>query len=411
MREGKTIRIRPSRLSGTAKAPPSKSMAHRLLICAGFAEGESMVRGIGAVPSEDILATMDCLKALGASCRLEDGAVLVRGTDIFSAPEGVVLPCRECGSTLRFFIPPVLLGGKTATLTGSERLLGRPLSVYEEICREQGLWFLRGRESLGIRGPLGSGEYIVPGNISSQFVSGLLFALPLLAGDSTIRLLPPVESRPYIDMTMEAMKAFGVIAEWENEVTIRIPGGQKYRPAEVRVEGDWSNAAFLLAMGIKVTGLDSESRQGDRCCEGMFEELRRGFAEMDISDCPDLGPVLFAFAAAHGGGRFTGTRRLRDKESDRAAAMAEELEKFGAKVTVGENSVTVTAEEGIRAPRAMLLGHGDHRIVMALSVLCVRTGGSIQGAEAVAKSFPDFFERLREAGADIEEESESGGRV
>ena len=148
MREGKTIRIRPSRLSGTAEAPPSKSMAHRLLICAGFAEGESMVRGIGAVPSEDILATMDCLRALGASCRLEYGAVLVRGTDIFSAPEGAVLPCRECGSTLRFFVPPVLLGGKTATLTGSERLLGRPLSVYEEICGEQGLWFLRGRSYL-----------------------------------------------------------------------------------------------------------------------------------------------------------------------------------------------------------------------------------------------------------------------
>ena len=381
------------------KAPPSKSMAHRLMICAGFAKGESVVRNVGTAPSEDLLATMDCLKALGASVELQDGKARIRGADPFLAPEGAVLPCRECGSTLRFFIPPALLGGRDVTLTGSGRLLARPLSVYETICGEQGLLFRRAGNSLSVRGPLKSGEFRIPGNISSQFVSGLLFALPLLKGDSTIRLLPPVESRPYIGMTLAAMKRFGVKAEWKDEETILVPGDQKYLPAEAAVEGDWSNAAFLLAMGLQVEGLDPGSLQGDRRAAELLERLREGAAETDLSDCPDLGPVLFAFAAAHHGGRFTGTKRLKDKESDRVASMAEELRKFGVKITASENEVTVSG--GIKPPREILNGHGDHRVVMALSVLLRMTGGTIAGAEAVRKSWPDFFETLKETGTDL----------
>lgn len=381
----------PSHPIGSVTAPPSKSMAHRMLICAGLAKGESRIANVA--PSEDILATLDCLDALGAVGNMDERNVTVRGTDIFSVSGGAVLPCRECGSTLRFLIPLCLLSGQSIVLKGSETLLRRPLSVYETLCSEQGLLFLRGSDALRLRGPLQSGSYAMDGGVSSQFVSGLLFALPLLPKDSTLRLLPPVESRPYIDMTLSAMRRFGVTATWRDEQTLFLPGGQQYRPQNATVEGDWSNAAFFLAMGVPVEGLDPDSLQGDRSCVSLMERLQNEFSEVDLSDCPDLGPVLFAFAAAHHGGRFTGTRRLRDKESDRIAAMAAELNKFGITLSTEENTVTVGA--GLHRPAETLDGHGDHRIVMALATLCVTTGGTIRGAEAVKKSFPDFFDRLR----------------
>ncbi len=394
-----TAVIRPSRPAGTIiPAPPCKSMAHRLLICAGLSDGTSRIRNLER--SEDILATMDCLNALGASCTMKGTTAVIRGADVFRAPGGAVLPCRECGSTMRFLVPLGLLGGEPVTLTGSRKLLSRPLSVYETICEERGLSYRREEEQLLVQGPLPAGTYTLPGNISSQFISGLLFALPLLREDSVIRILPPVESRPYIDMTLAAMKQYGVRAEWQDEETISVPGRQRYRAGEAAVEGDWSNAAFPLAMGIGVSGLDPDSLQGDRCCAELMEQLRNGSAEADLSDCPDLGPVLFAYAAAHHGGHFTGTERLRIKESDRVAAMAEELKKFGVEMQIGENEVTVPA--GIRAPQQELEGHGDHRIVMALTVLCAETGGSIRGAEAVAKSWPEFFKRLKNAGIEVE---------
>lgn len=383
--------ISPSSPIGSVTAPPSKSMAHRILICAGLAKGESRIANVA--PSEDVLATLDCLNALGAVVSLDGRNVTVRGTDIFSVSDDTVLRCRECGSTLRFLIPLCLLSGQNVVLKGSETLLRRPLSVYETLCVEQGLLFSRGSNALRLCGPLQSGRYAMDGGVSSQFVSGLLFALPLLAKDSTLRLLPPVESRPYIDMTLSAMGRFGVMADWRDEQTLFIPGGQRYHPQNVTAEGDWSNAAFFLAMGIPVEGLDPDSLQGDRRCVSLMERLQKECSEVDLSDCPDLGPVLFAFAAAHHGGRFTGTRRLRDKESDRIAAMAAELNKFGIALSAEENTVTVGA--GLRRPAETLDGHGDHRIVMALATLCVRTGGTIRGAEAVKKSFPDFFDRLR----------------
>ena len=397
--------FQPSHPSGTAAAPPSKSMAHRLLVCAGLAEGESHIVGVGH--SEDVLATMDGLSALGAVCRIDGDSVTVRGTGIFSAPAETALPCRECGSTLRFLIPLCLLSSKAFVLRGSRRLLERPLSVYEEICREQGLLFARGNDFLRLRGPLKSGVYTISGGISSQFISGLLFALPLLPEDSTLRLIPPVESRPYIDMTRSTLGSFGVTAVWKDERTLYIPGGQRYRPRNAVVEGDWSNSAFFLAMGVPVNGLDPDSLQGDRRCVLFLERLKNGPSEIDLSDCPDLGPVLFAFAAAHHGGRFTGTRRLRGKESDRISAMATELAKFGILLKAEENAVTVG--KGLRPPAEVLDGHGDHRVVMALATLCVRTGGIIRGAEAVAKSFPDFFDRLRALRIEVEHDNVKPG--
>ena len=387
-----TVTIFPSSPVGSVAAPPSKSMAHRLLLCAGLAIGEKTVHGVA--PSEDILATMDCLRALGVKCEFRGGNVTVTGYTPHCGAEGAVLPCRESGSTLRFFLP-LCLFGPPITLTGSPRLLARPLDVYRKVCEKQGIRFEKGETSLLVQGTLTPGEFRLPGDVSSQFVSGLLFALPLLPGDSVIRLRPPVESRNYIDMTMDALRSFGVGTQWLDRETIAVPGRQCYAyRSDVTVEGDWSNAAFFLALGAPVTGLRSDSLQGDRVCAEYFDALRRSPATLDISDCPDLGPALMAFAALHRGGRFTGTRRLRMKESDRGWAMGEELRKFGVETCVEENEISVGC--GLHAPTETLDGHNDHRVVMALSVLCARVGGTIAGAEAVRKSFPDFFERLKE---------------
>lgn len=394
--------IRPSRAAGTVAAPPSKSMAHRLLICAGLSAGESVVRHIAY--SKDIEATIACLRALGAAVRLDGDTAYITGADPAQSYAAGELSCGESGSTLRFFIPLCLLGTGQRTLRGSRYLFTRPLSVYEEIAAAQGIGFSRGEDSLTVDGRLSAGVYEIPGNISSQFVTGLLFALPLLGGDSELRLIPPVESRPYIDMTLAALRTFGVTVTIDGDRYL-IKGGQRYAPADVTVEGDWSNAAFFEALNIAgsavtVTGLREDSLQGDKVYKILFEKIKRHDGTIDIADCPDLGPVLFAAAALCGGGSFTGTRRLRYKESDRAAAMRDELAKCGVTLTIGENTVFVGG--ALHAPAQPLCGHGDHRIVMALAVLCTVTGGVITGAEAVSKSFPDFFERLAELGVDLQ---------
>lgn len=396
------VTIEPSKVRGRMEAPPSKSMAHRMLICAGCAEGTSRIENIDL--SEDVLATMDCLKALGAGITYEDRCVTVRGTDICGIHGPALLNCRECGSTLRFMIPLCLMSGQKTELTGSVKLFERPLGVYEKICREQGILFERERNHLVVEGKLRSGEYELPGNVSSQFISGLLFVLPLLGGDSRIRLTGSVESRPYIDMTMQAMEIFGVKARWEDESAILIRGGQSYCPRSTKVEGDFSNAAFFEALNliggdVEVTGLYDGSLQGDKVYRQYFDRIREGYAQIDLSDCPDLGPVLMAAAAMCGGAKFTGTARLRLKESDRGLAMQEELGKLGAAVKVLNNAILV--EPGELRADTVLDGHNDHRIVMALAVILSAVGGSITGAEAVGKSLPDFWERFKQLGIGV----------
>lgn len=378
-------------------------MAHRLLICAGLAAGESVIRSLAF--SDDVKATVACLRALGAGIRLDGDTAVVRGADV-RKPLGksAVLPCNECGSTLRFCIPLCLLCGEERILTGSEYLLNRPLSVYEQIAEKQNLRFEKQAGSLTVGGKLSSGVYEIAGNISSQFISGLLFALPMLDGDSELRLLPPVESRPYIDLTLSALRDFGIEIV-QNGYTYYIRGGQTYRPTDIAVEGDYSNAAFFEALNltggsVAVTGLREDSLQGDSVYKILYKKIKQHESPVDIADCPDLGPVLFSVAALCGGAAFTGTRRLRIKESDRAAAMQQELSKLGIDMTVGENTAVVHAGT-LRAPSETLCGHGDHRIVMALSVLLSVTGGVIEGAQAVSKSFPDFFDRLKTLGVDV----------
>lgn len=394
--------IQPGTARGMVAAPPSKSMAHRLLICAALSEGESTVYGVDR--SEDILATSDCLSALGASLSWEGTTVHIKGCDPRrSGP--AVLNCRESGSTLRFMIPLCMLSGNPMILKGSPTLLSRPLSVYEDLCRDRGLTFTRTEEGLLVQGRLTPGEYTVPGSISSQFITGLLFALPLLDGNSRIRLLPPVESGSYLSLTLQALQDAGVRVSNPDEYTLNIEGSAAFSARSTEVEGDYSNAAFFEALNciggeVTVTGLRTDSLQGDRIYREYFPLLREGPAELDLTDCPDLAPVLFAAAALCHGAVFTGTRRLRFKESDRGAVMALEMAKFGITLETEENRIIVPAGN-IHMPAEPLDSHNDHRIAMALSLLCTRTGGEIHCAEAVRKSFPDYWQKLQSLGIDV----------
>ncbi len=411
---------------GSVTAPPSKSYAHRMILCAALAKGESIIKGVSE--NEDVLATLDCARALGARCALSGGTLKVVGVGkemkrVESCRyfgENIIFPCRESGSTMRFFIPVSLVFGQKAEFIGSKRLMERGIEVYEKLFAEKGIICQNNGEGISVFGNLTAGEYVLPGNVSSQFVTGLLFALPLLKGDSVIKVLPPVESRGYIDITLDTLSKFGIrVAETEKN-TFYVKGGQSYESCDLTVEGDWSNGAALLALGetasegeraslengIKISGLNKDSLQGDKVCVELFEKLHTGVGEIDISDCPDLGPVLFAVAAARGGGCFVGTKRLKIKESDRAVAMTKELEKFGIDVTVGENSVNVHRGT-LKTPSVPCQSHNDHRIVMALSILGALVGCEIEGAEAIAKSYPDFFSALISLGLKVETENEA----
>ena len=402
------VKISPSRAAGRVTAPPSKSVAHRALICGAWSESSTIS---GLAWSEDISATCDCLTALGAMVRrIADDTVAIGGLTLAGIPEGAVLPCRESGSTLRFLLPVAMLSGKTVHLTGSARLMERPLGIYKTISTQNGGVFDAEEQRITVRGGLSAGDFEVAGNISSQFITGLMLALPLAGGASRIGVTGPFESRSYTDITARVMREFGVAVDCVGD-TFEIPAGAAFASREYAVEGDCSNAAFLEALALlsvddgrrnlEVLGVPEDTAQGDRVYRGMLHSLADGTRrEFDLSDCPDLAPCMFAMAAYYGGAHFTGTARLALKESDRAAVCAEELAKFGARMTVGANDVTVECD-ALHAPAEPISGHNDHRIVMATALLCTVTGGVIDGAEAVAKSYPDFFTVIGKAGISV----------
>lgn len=398
------IKITPGTARGSVTAPPSKSLAHRFLICAAMADGVSKIKRVPEC--DDVLATIDCLASLGIKVEKSGDTVTVYGRRPEElAPTGK-LYCRESASTLRFMIPVAMLSGQTTVFSGGESLMRRPMEVYRSLFSECGLTYLEDSGLITVKGPLLGGDYTVPGDVSSQFISGLLFALPLAEGESRIRITHTIESRPYIELTLAALRTFGVTAEWEDGQTIYIPEGQRYSARKLTVEGDWSGAAYIGALSylggeVDVMELDKGSLQGDAICTRCFEALSSGMTTINIADTPDLAPILFALSAAKHGGVFEGTRRLTIKESDRAAAMANELAKLGAKVEVCENEVKVLPS-CLHAPSEPLCAHGDHRIAMALSVLLTLLGGELDGAEAVAKSYPEFFGHLSALGIKIE---------
>ena len=413
----------PARIGGTVSAPPSKSMAHRAVLCSALAKGTSHIENLEF--SKDISAT---LAAAGQLCaRVESGPadVLVEGLGHFRPVFGPV-DCCESGSTLRFLIPLASLTGQSITFVGRGRLMERPQSVYETLYREQNLHFEQANGQLTVAGSLRSGEYTLAGNVSSQFISGLLFALPLLAGDSTLHLIPPVESRSYIEMTRAAQAAFSVTSHWLDDTTLCIPGGQQYHPRDYIVEGDYSQAAFLAVLGavkggITLTGLAAETLQGDaaildilRRCGAKFTRTEAGLVfeqaplhgvDIDLADCPDLGPVLMVLGLlCEGTTVIRNAERLRIKESDRIAAMEAELRACGGVLSSEGGTITVQGcKPRLHAPEAPLSGHNDHRVVMSLTVLALAADIplAINEAEAVQKSWPHFFDALKPLGVEV----------
>lgn len=399
------VKILPSKTSGEVSAPPSKSFAHRYLIGSVLSRGKCVIKNIA--DSDDISATLSCIEQLGGSVTKDGNIVTVIPTNEKQI-ENAVFDCKESGSTLRFFIPVVLAtGAKNCTFLGSERLLARGIKEYEKLFEHSDVKIKSDEKSIEVNGKLTTGNYEISGEVSSQYTTGMLFALSVLDGKSTLKITGNAESRAYVDMTIKVLKDFGAdIAEPEKNF-FEINGKGRLSPGEFTVEGDWSNAAFLIALSrivgtISVSGLNENSVQGDRFSSVAFDALDGENAEIDLKDCPDLAPILFAYAAYKNGGRFINTRRLRVKESDRANVMAEELKKFGANVKVYENSVEIEKTQ-LKPPIVPLCGHNDHRIVMALSVLAAVFGAEIDGAEAVNKSYPDFFRVIKKAGVNVYE--------
>ena len=413
--------ITPSRLSGQVTIPPSKSAAHRAILCAALAHGVSRIRNIAL--SDDIQATIGAVQAMGTKTSFSGGVLTVDTTEnpVFPLWESSVpqspaaeINCRESGSTLRFFIPVAGAVGIPAVFLGTGRLPERPIGCYLDCLPEHGLSMeTPGGLPLSIRGRLEPGEYRIPGNVSSQFITGLLLALPLLDGSSSILLTSPLESSGYVDMTISILREFGVQIEstgggW------RIPGRQKYQAREYTVEGDWSQAAFFLAAGavggkVSISGLRKDSQQGDRAAEELFSRFGARIrwegdflvAEpgelngivIDASQIPDLVPILAAAASlAKGHTSILNASRLRLKESDRLHAMADGLIRLGVKVQETPGGLEIDGPARLKS--CQVPGYRDHRIVMAMAVLASRADGTVTvtDAESVQKSYPDFFE-------------------
>ena len=419
-----TITRSPRKISGTITAPPSKSMAHRAVLCAALAEGRSHITNLEF--SKDISATLGAAGQLCAEVRTGPADAVVEGLGHFR-PLSAPVDCCESGSTLRFLIPIASLTGQAVTFTGRGRLMERPQSVYETLYREQNLRFEQSSAGLTVEGALTPGDYTLAGNVSSQFISGLLFALPLLDGDSTLHLLPPVESRSYIDMTRAVQAAFGVTSHWLDGNTLALPGRQHYHPCDYDVEGDYSQAAFPAVLGavcggVTITGLRPETLQGDavildilrrcgakftRTAEGLrFEKAPLHGVDIDLADCPDLGPVLMVLGLlCEGTTVIRNAERLRLKESDRIAAMEAELRACGGVLESAGGTITVQGcADHLHAPEAPLHGHNDHRVVMSLAVLSAAAGLplTVDDAEAIQKSWPHFFTAIRPLGAEVE---------
>lgn len=403
------VRIEPGLAMGKIVVPPSKSYAHRLLIASALSDEKSTVRNI--VLSNDIQATINCLETLGKKVEILDDdkssnkKINISTIKSFDAlDEHLIFDCLESGSTLRFFIPIALLTGKKIEFRGTEKLISRGIVPYEDICLKQNIKVIKTKTSITFIGQLHSDEFIVPGNISSQFITGLLFALPLLDGNSSIKIINNLESKNYIDITLDVLKQAGIIIE-EQDKLYNIWGKQQYKANDYFVEGDYSNAAFLdvfnyLGGVVDLIGLNPDSYQGDKVYKEYFELLCEGYQTLDLSNCIDLGPIMFGFSALKYGAKFINTERLKIKESDRIAAVNAEISKFGAKLHEFDNFVVID-EQILDIPKSVLFGQNDHRIVMMLAVMASVYGGIIDGAEAVNKSYPHFFKDLESLGIEV----------
>jgi 3-phosphoshikimate 1-carboxyvinyltransferase len=413
------VKITPRKLNGVVRAIPSKSQAHRALICAALADKPTTIECEGG--SDDITATAECLSALGAKIGRESGVYIVNPLKGEGNNGAATLGCGESGSTFRFMLPIVAALGRKASFILKGRLPERPLSpLYEELVRHGAELPPQGTVPFYVSGRLAPGHYSLDAGVSSQFISGLLFALPLLDGDSELQLTGQAESFPYIELTLAMLEIFGIQTEFKNNVFF-IPGGQTYcSPGRARVEGDWSNAAFWLSAGavgegsITCTGLNLQSRQGDRAILDILAKFGAGIdikekdsavtvsggklrgVEIDARDIPDLVPVLAVVAAASEGTTvIRNAGRLRTKESDRLAAVSAVLRGLGADANETDDGLVIHGPAAFKG--GQVSSCGDHRIAMSAAIAAAMCAGPvvIQGAQAVNKSYPGFFNDLR----------------
>ena len=395
------IEIQPSKLVGTVKIPSSKSMAHRMLICAGLSKGISKIEGINF--SKDIHATISVMEALGAKFEKQEHSVIVTG--IREIPATAFANCCESGSTLRFLIPVAAALGVETTFIGQGRLPERPITPYVRELSKKNINFLDYQNTMPfvIKGRLEHGKFELEGNISSQFISGLLFALPLLREDSEIILTSPLESKPYVDMTIDCMQQFGVCVK-EIENGYHVFGTQHYHAKNFQVEGDFSQAAFFYvanAIGNQVIlqNIPEKSMQGDRKIIEIIEQMcynkntEQDIFKIDARDIPDLVPILAVLATfAEKPTRIFGAERLRIKESDRLETTANMLNTLGGNVKIFSDGLEIQPVEKLHG--GVIDSAGDHRIAMCGAIAATRATEpvTILGAECVDKSYPNFFE-------------------
>ncbi|WP_346873584.1 3-phosphoshikimate 1-carboxyvinyltransferase [Clostridium sp. UBA5988] len=419
------IIIKPKLLKGNIVVPSSKSLGHRGIIAAALSRGISRVYNIQL--SKDIEATMELMKELGAVVNIEDQNLYIDGRKMFSYEKKLDLRCRESGSTLRFLIPLALTKDGDYIFHGEGKLISRPLEPYYEIFEEKGIKYSREEDGLPLKvsGKLTSGTYRVRGDISSQFITGLLFSLPILEGNSRIQITTKLESKGYIDLTLDILKDFGIEIENNNYKEFNIRGAQKYNCRNYYVEGDYSQGAFFLVAGalgssIVCSGLNKDSLQGDKVIldilEAMgcnVEESEEGIKvkpsktkgiEIDASNCPDLVPILTVLASlSEGETKIVNAKRLRIKECDRLHAITKELNKLGANIIELEDSLIISGVNELKGGEVD--SHNDHRIVMALAIAATRARGNviINNPSAVEKSYPNFFKDYFKLGGEGDE--------
>lgn len=388
------IRISPSRLSGSIAAIPSKSDVHRLLICASLADKETRI--ICPSLSSDIEATAAALSALGAGISYSNGAFEV--DPIKKAAAAPEIDCRESGSTLRFLLPVAATITDGARFSGRGRLPDRPISELIEALSSRGVSFSGTKLPFETKGQFSGGVVRIAGNLSSQYITGLLLALPCTENGGRIELTAPLESSPYVDMTERALDRFGVRCIRSADGWTVSQGQHYASPGEICAEGDWSNAAFFLAAGVEVTGLDPQSPQGDRAILAQLREIKRGGAVISLASTPDSLPILAVTAALSGSATvFTNAARLRLKESDRLKSVRDMLISLGGSAIETEDGLEVIGT-GLRG--GIVDSQNDHRIAMAAAVAAsfAERETVIRGAEAVNKSYPSFWEDYRKLG-------------
>ncbi len=415
------VHLSPSEVKGSIPAPPSKSISHRAILCAGLCRGNSELIGLGK--SQDIEATLRAVEQLCASVSQTKHGINIFGRGGFRTITRPV-NCNESGSTLRFLIPLFSLTQQKIHFTGGGRLFDRPQKVYADLFASQGLEFEQTPDGIEIFGALRAGNYTLPGNVSSQFISGLLFTLPLLERESTLTITGKFESASYVDITRAVLYDFGIKTHQTAPNQFKIPGNQRYIPCQYHIEGDYSNAAFLAVLGaicgdIRISSLRENSTQGDAVildilanCGARFSrngdcvsfvQSRLHGTVIDLADCPDLGPILMVLALfCEGSTTIINAGRLRLKESDRILAMETELKKFGVQICSSDDTIVITPSP-LRTPNMPLCAHNDHRIVMSLAILALaaKIDARFADAQAVAKSWPEFFLVLHALGADI----------